>query len=109
ALTPARTHGRVLEGVGRRPARCRDRWLTAARKPVRNRAEHHPLHARRRADAAGDRRALSPNQIGRSRSRRGLRTRMKILPALGSGGEAGEGQRERREVSSEWTNFLSPW
>ena len=44
-------------------------------KPVRNRAEHNPLHARRRADAAGDRRALPRSQIRGSRSRRCPRTR----------------------------------
>jgi pimeloyl-ACP methyl ester carboxylesterase len=77
-LHPARTYGRVLEGVGRGPVRCRDRWLTAARKSVRNRAEHDPLHARHRADAAADRRALPRNRIafvGRGEAREGLTAR----------------------------------
>jgi hypothetical protein len=51
-----------LEGVGRRPARS-DRWLTAARKPIRDRAECHPLHTRRRSDTSADRRALPRNPI----------------------------------------------
>jgi len=68
--TSARTHGRVLEGVG---GGQRDAGLMPHCGPQtsRNRAEHHSLHARGRADAAGDRRAFLGTAIEGSRSRRG--------------------------------------